>query len=255
MCNIFILQLQEGKYYIGKYDDPLIRIGAHQNGLGSLWVKNYLPFKEVTILYQCNEEDENEYLKQLIAEFRFSNVRSDTINLDELTSYQIAILIIEAGFTKNKCYRCRKLKHRSINCKEIHSSSTCYTFPCISSPPPVRRISLSRIRRSSNSKNINITINAADNSSLGPLITFRIRCDRCFRYDTHFTRECKATTLNNGKCIRCLRGGHDSSTCKAILDIYDNCTRCGRSLHNSNNCQAKIHINGYKIIDEVCSIM
>jgi predicted GIY-YIG superfamily endonuclease len=41
--TIYILRLKDGKYYIGKSDNPMVRYKDHLNGLGSAWTKLYTP--------------------------------------------------------------------------------------------------------------------------------------------------------------------------------------------------------------------
>ena len=39
MVNIYILQLEDNKYYIGKTTQPEIRLESHFNSNGSSWTK------------------------------------------------------------------------------------------------------------------------------------------------------------------------------------------------------------------------
>jgi len=45
MVFIYILKLEDNKYYIGKTDNPEFRLDAHFNYAGSSWTKKYKPFK------------------------------------------------------------------------------------------------------------------------------------------------------------------------------------------------------------------
>mgnify|MGYP001954059819 CR=1 FL=1 len=41
MLFIYILQLEQSKYYVGKTTNPLIRIGDHFDARGSEWTVRY----------------------------------------------------------------------------------------------------------------------------------------------------------------------------------------------------------------------
>lgn len=45
MVSIYILELKEGKYYVGKSNNPDDRISKHFTGNGSEWTKKYNPLK------------------------------------------------------------------------------------------------------------------------------------------------------------------------------------------------------------------
>jgi predicted GIY-YIG superfamily endonuclease len=53
--NLYILKLKEGKYYIGRtIQDPIDRIQAHINGIGSEWTKNFGIFINVANSNSCS---------------------------------------------------------------------------------------------------------------------------------------------------------------------------------------------------------
>ena len=41
--NIYILELEDGKYYVGKSIDPIQRFEQHASGEGSAWTRKYKP--------------------------------------------------------------------------------------------------------------------------------------------------------------------------------------------------------------------
>ena len=45
MVFIYILQLQLNKYYVGKTNNPKIRLNNHFKSCGSAWTKKYKPIK------------------------------------------------------------------------------------------------------------------------------------------------------------------------------------------------------------------
>ena len=61
MVNIYILLLEETKYYIGKTTQPEIRLEKHFNSNGSLWTKKYKPIKVIGLIPNCDDFDEDKY--------------------------------------------------------------------------------------------------------------------------------------------------------------------------------------------------
>ena len=45
MVYIYILQLEKGKFYVGKTINPSFRLDSHFNSNGSAWTKIYKPIK------------------------------------------------------------------------------------------------------------------------------------------------------------------------------------------------------------------
>ena len=63
MVFIYILQLEKGKYYVGKTNNPQFRLESHFNSNGSEWTKMYKPKKVLEIKPNCDDYDEDKYTK------------------------------------------------------------------------------------------------------------------------------------------------------------------------------------------------
>ena len=48
--EVYVLQLENNKYYVGKSSNKELRIKRHINGIGSAWTKKYKPINELTPL-------------------------------------------------------------------------------------------------------------------------------------------------------------------------------------------------------------
>jgi predicted GIY-YIG superfamily endonuclease len=55
MVYIYILQLEQGKYYIGKTSNPQFRIESHFNLNGSAWTRKYKPIKLIKLIPNCDD--------------------------------------------------------------------------------------------------------------------------------------------------------------------------------------------------------
>ena len=59
--NIYILKLENNKYYVGKTDNLEKRKQAHLNGTASSWTKKYKPLSVDKIIQNASPFDEDKY--------------------------------------------------------------------------------------------------------------------------------------------------------------------------------------------------
>ena len=139
MVVIYILKLEEEKYYIGKTKDNVPRLDnfnninlcgkriiTHFQGKGSGWTRRYKPISVYAIYHDCVDEDEDKYTKIMMKKFGINNVRGGnycSIKLDETLVY---ILEREIRGNCNKCLRCGKDGHFIRNCRELIDSNGIY---------------------------------------------------------------------------------------------------------------------------------
>ena len=64
MVFIYIIQLEQGKYYIGKTNNPQFRLESHFNSNGSEWTKIYKPLKVIEVKPNCDDYDEDKITRQ-----------------------------------------------------------------------------------------------------------------------------------------------------------------------------------------------
>ena len=116
MVFIYILLLEQNKYYVGKTDNPRFRIKSHFKENGSAWTKKYSPLKLLELIPNCDNFDEDKYTKIYMNKYGINNVRGGSfcqIELDKRTYEILQKMIFSAT---DKCYLCGKEGHFIDKC-------------------------------------------------------------------------------------------------------------------------------------------
>ena len=116
MAYLYSLQLQNGKYYVGKSDDPDARYLAHKKGNGSTWTNIHRPIKILEIRELKGEHDETNTTKDLMKKYGIDNVRGGSYTQVVLDSATKAVLEREILGNTDKCYICAQSGHFANKC-------------------------------------------------------------------------------------------------------------------------------------------
>jgi hypothetical protein len=123
MVFIYILELENNKYYVGKTTNPDFRLEQHFNNSGYQWTKKYKPIKILELKSNCDDYDEDKYTKMYMDKFGINNVRGGSyvqIKLDKVTIENLEKM--NRG-TTDKCFLCgekdilRKIVTKSVTMK------------------------------------------------------------------------------------------------------------------------------------------
>lgn len=118
MIFIYILELEGGRYYIGKTTNPSTRIANHCNSSGSEWTKRYNPVRVVEMIPNCDAFDEDKYTKIYMQKHGIDNVRGGSYCACDLTSETKRFIRHGLDSAHDLCYSCHRPGHFTNRCPE-----------------------------------------------------------------------------------------------------------------------------------------
>ena len=207
MVFIYVLQLEQRKYYIGKTNNPTFRLENHFNSNGSAWSKKFRPTKVVELIPDCDDYDEDKYTKKYMAKYGIENVRGGSYVQLELSEFHTEALKMEIWAANDRCTQCGR---------HGHFVKDCYAKTDISG---------NRIEYEESSDDECEEEESSDKE-----------CEWCCEYcDRTFTTAFGAGVHEKS----CKKKNTKQST------TIGTCYRCGREGHYATTCYASKHIKGY----------
>lgn len=136
MVYIYVLQCEKGKYYVGKSENPLVRINEHftSDKKASAWTKLFKPQKVVEIVENADIFDEDKYVKMYMAKYGIDNCRGGSYVSPNLEPNIVELIKREFTSNFNLCFKCKQKGHfigncpmtKCYNCKKFgHYSNNC----------------------------------------------------------------------------------------------------------------------------------
>lgn len=188
MAQIYILELQNNYYYVGKSDNTSTRIAGHKEGNGAQWTKLHKYIRTIEIINSESDFDEIKYTLIYMKKYGIDRVRGDIFCAVILPQDQIKILKDMMASADNLCYKCGQRGHFVADCNNIMEQKKFWE-------------SL-----------ITLLFRIFGKNSI---------CERCGR-DSHTINECFASTDIYGnylQCERCGRNSHNIINCYARTRI------------------------------------
>jgi predicted GIY-YIG superfamily endonuclease len=116
MESIYVLQLANGKYYVGKTADVFKRFEQHKGGKGSAWTKVYSPIKILEVRPLTTPHDENNITKDYMKKYGIGNVRGGSYAQVILSDDAHSVLEREFRGTDDQCIKCGLAGHFANRC-------------------------------------------------------------------------------------------------------------------------------------------
>ena len=138
MVNIYILELEGGKFYVGKTDHTFQRFNQHWQGLGAKWTQKHKPVDLYAFHKDRTDSDENKFTLAMMRNFGVQNVRGGSWVKVDMTQGEIRRL--QSRLDKSRRRR-NELKTACARCgRTSHNITTCYARSHANGKPLDRRV-------------------------------------------------------------------------------------------------------------------
>lgn len=122
MTTIYTLELENGKYYIGRSTTPKQRILNHFQEHGSEWTKLHKPIN-VLIQVKGDEFDEEKHTLIAMEKYGIDNVRGGSYCKVQLTQHDKVKALQTIRSITDKCYKCGEKGHFVKDCGKIQTKT------------------------------------------------------------------------------------------------------------------------------------
>ena len=113
---IYVLELENNKYYVGKSKDIEKRYNDHINGIASEWTKIHKPIKILQTLQCKSPYHHDRCIKEYMLKYGIDNVRGGSYSSIEL-NHSTKIFLQQIIWSSNGlCSRCGRKNHIYEDC-------------------------------------------------------------------------------------------------------------------------------------------
>ena len=113
---IYILRLEENKYYVGRTNNLIDRIEAHVMGRGCEWTRKYKPKKLIRSYETKDMYDEDKETRRCMSRYGIKNVRGGSYAKMEMMDDEVKRLRHEIRGSEGRCYYCGRKGHYGREC-------------------------------------------------------------------------------------------------------------------------------------------
>jgi len=257
-CVIYVLQCEQGKYYVGRAATREAcdeRWQRHKSGRGAVWTRMYRPIRIIETFESDNWHEELTVARYM-AQYGQDNVRGGMFSQPDLTDEQRRQILTWTRSVQDACFRCGAMDHFASMCP-----NAAQTQPHIAPQESVRVERRARIQRFEQRRSRSRSRSAdRDQQRLRTRSPQSVQidhqpwpsgCSRCGR-TSHHQSECFAVTDVSGAHID--SEGEDESEDEDDSEDEDEevavdlvCYRCGRPGHLRSQCCAWTHSSGRRL--------
>jgi hypothetical protein len=120
MAIIFILKLENQKYYIGKTLIQNFNLKTNFNRLCSDWTKKYKPIKILELISNCSDCDEDIHTLKYMKIYGINNVRGGRFSELKLNKDNLIVIKKMIASSMDNCYICGEYGHFPAYCNNDH---------------------------------------------------------------------------------------------------------------------------------------
>lgn len=121
MCTsihrLYVLELQDGKYYVGTTNDLQKRFQEHVDGTGAVWTRKYAPLAIERSVIVDGPLHEDRVTKELMLKHGIDNVRGGSYCRIDLDDGQYQSLTTELRSATGVCFKCGQAGHFAAQCR------------------------------------------------------------------------------------------------------------------------------------------
>ncbi len=114
---LYLLQLEDDCYYVGKSNTPDVRIGNHFGGKASAWTKLHKPV-ELLKVFKADIYDEDKLTIQMMFEKGLDKVRGGSFSFPYLNKEEFKLIRRMIANAHDCCYICFGKDHFAVDCKD-----------------------------------------------------------------------------------------------------------------------------------------
>ncbi|VBB18207.1 GIY-YIG nuclease [Yasminevirus sp. GU-2018] len=194
---LYFLELEHGKYYVGKSKDPLTRIDEHKSASGADWTKVHKPIKVINVIPMINDFDEDMQTLKLMREQGVDNVRGGSFCKFNLSQEDLTMIRKMINGSKDACYACGSMDHFIDRCPQKRAFGKRYLYDRTQSVVPTvwDTKSMRDARDARFGFNGRFRSDTSDYSHRDPLV-----CYVCNK-SGHIARECRSVRRLDGSLI------------------------------------------------------
>jgi hypothetical protein len=127
--QVYVLELESGKYYVGESNNPKNRIRAHFEGRGALYTRLYPTVQAIQPF--TKKQGEFWELSETIQRMGYhgiDNVRGSLFTKEHLTSYEKVMAAQLYCEMNNLCRKCGSSEHFMNQCISLNKQPWVYRF-------------------------------------------------------------------------------------------------------------------------------
>jgi len=113
---VYILQLEEKRFYVGTTYNPQFNMLRHFNAAGTPWTSKYAPIKIIEFIPECDKYDEDKYVRKYMTKYGIDRVRGGSFCDEVLPDAMRCMMKDMIHASETACNKCGQPGHLMKNC-------------------------------------------------------------------------------------------------------------------------------------------